>query len=86
MKSSYHLHPWRKVAKTPCFFEQKVAKIPCFAVLECKSGEDPKDQKSLDAILRTAAIKISRAMVFCRENIMTEGPITYYPLYMAIFL
>ena len=56
------------------------------AVLECKSGEDPKDHKSLDAILRTAAIKISRAMVFCRENIMTEGPITYYPLYMAMFL
>ena len=56
------------------------------AVLECKSGEDPKDHKSLDAILRAAAIKISRAMVFCRENIMTEGPITYYPLYMAMFL
>lgn len=56
------------------------------AVLECKSGEDPKDHKSLDAILRTSAIKISRAMVFCRENLMVEGPITYYPLYMAMFL
>lgn len=56
------------------------------AVLECKSREDPKDHKSLDAILRTSAIKISRAMVFCRENLMVEGPITYYPLYMAMFL
>lgn len=56
------------------------------AVLECKSGEDPKDHKSLDAILRTSAIKISRAMVFCRENLMVEGPITYYPLYMSMFL
>lgn len=56
------------------------------AVLECKSGEDPRNHKSLDAILRTSAIKISRAMVFCRENLMVEGPITYYPLYMAMFL
>lgn len=56
------------------------------AVLEVKSGEEFKDHKSLDAILRNSPDKVSRAMVFCRENLFVEGRITYYPLYMAMFL
>lgn len=30
--------------------------------------------------------KVSRAMVFCRENLFAEGNIFYYPFYMAMFL
>ncbi|MBQ7422443.1 MAG: ATP-binding protein [Prevotella sp.] len=56
------------------------------AVLEVKSGEDFRDHNSLDAILRNSPDKVSRAMVFCRENLFVEGKITYYPLYMAMFL
>jgi len=56
------------------------------AVLEVKSGEEFKDHKSLDAILRNSPDKVSRAMVFCRENLFVEDKITYYPLYMAMFL
>lgn len=56
------------------------------AVLEVKSGEEFKDHKSLDAILRNSPDKVSRAMVFCRENLFVEDNITYYPLYMAMFL
>lgn len=56
------------------------------AVLEVKSGEDFKRHTSLDAILRTSPDKVSRAMVFCRENLFAEGNIFYYPFYMAMFL
>ena len=56
------------------------------AVLEVKSGEEFKDHKSLDAILRNSPDKVSRAMVFCRENLFVDDKITYYPLYMAMFL
>lgn len=56
------------------------------AVLEVKSGEEFKEHKSLDAILRNSPDKVSRAMVFCRENLFVEDKITYYPLYMAMFL
>lgn len=56
------------------------------AVLEVKSGEEFKEHKSLDAILRHSPDKVSRAMVFCRENLFIEDKITYYPFYMAMFL
>ena len=28
----------------------------------------------------------TKAMVFCRDNLSVNGKITYYPLYMAMFL
>ena len=44
------------------------------------------DAESRDAILRNWPDKVSCAMVFCRENLFVEDKITYYPLYMAMFL
>ena len=54
--------------------------------LEIKSGKDYKKHSALDNALKTEAYDISRAYVFTNDNVSCEGAITYYPIYMIMFL
>jgi len=54
--------------------------------VEVKSGAGYNHHPSLSKVINAANNDIINAIVLCKENIQIEGRITYYPLYMAIFL
>ncbi len=54
--------------------------------VEVKSGADYMKHPSLTKILMEQNNTITSAIVLCRENIQEIGEITYYPLYMVMFL
>ena len=84
VKKGKSLHYYDRQSKQELDFVYKYG--DGIAVLESKSGENPHTHPSLDAILKTSPDKVSKAMVFCRENISRAGRIIYYPLYMAMFI
>ena len=54
--------------------------------VEVKSGPDYKHHFSLSKVLSNTNLNIKSAVVLCNANIQIENNITYYPLYMAMFL
>ena len=54
--------------------------------IEVKSGSDVRQHASLTRLLASESHSIGRAYVLSPENISQEGPITYLPLYMVMFL
>ena len=54
--------------------------------IEVKSGKDYARHNALSNILNTPEYDIRHAMVFCNDNISCRGVITYYPIYMIMFL
>ncbi|RKX80726.1 MAG: ATPase, partial [Spirochaetes bacterium] len=54
--------------------------------VEVKSGPDYKRHSSLSKVLNNSNLNIKSAVVLCMDNIQIEKNITYYPLYMAMFL
>lgn len=54
--------------------------------IEVKSGKDYARHNALSNILNTPDYNIRRAMVFCNDNVSCRGAITYYPIYMLMFL
>jgi len=55
-------------------------------IVEVKSGDNYRSHASLDYALEHEGTRISSATVLCKDNLFTEGGITYLPLYMAMFL
>lgn len=56
------------------------------SIIEVKSGNDYRRHPSLNRALDTFRPAIGRAIVLSPFNVAAEGPVTYYPLYMAAFL
>ncbi len=54
--------------------------------LEVKSGKGYKRHSALNNALKTANWGIEEAYVLCEDNVQVDGPITYLPVYMVMFL
>ena len=55
-------------------------------LIEVKSGNDWRRHKALDNMLAIEDWHLRDAYVLCKGNVETDGPITYLPLYMTMFL
>lgn len=55
-------------------------------IIEVKSGNDYRKHASLSAALSEYPSRIGRAMVFSKFNVGKADRITYYPLYMMMFV
>ena len=54
--------------------------------VEIKSGKDYYRHNAMDNVLNLAEYELENGYVFCSGNIEVEGKITYYPIYMLMFL
>lgn len=54
--------------------------------IEIKSGKDYTKHAALNNVLANTQYGISEAFVFHNENTSTNGKITYYPIYMLMFV
>ena len=54
--------------------------------IEVKSGKDYEKHSALDNILRIPEYGIKNAYVFANDNIKTRGQVSYFPIYMVMFL
>ena len=54
--------------------------------IEVKSGNDWTKHRALDKVISVPDWNLDHAYVLCKGNISQEGPITYLPLYMTMFL
>ena len=54
--------------------------------IEIKSGKTYNNHAALNNVLSCKEYNIPEAMVFCMDNVKTDGKITYYPMYMIMFL
>ena len=54
--------------------------------IEVKSGKDYKKHSALNNLLEVVNYDFDEAFVFSNANISVEGKITYYPIYMIMFL
>jgi len=54
--------------------------------IEVKSGQDYKIHSALNNINSQNIYKIKNAFVFTNYNISIQGNITYYPIYMTMFI
>ena len=54
--------------------------------IEIKSGKDYTKHAALSNAMANAQYDISNAYVFHNENISTNENITYYPIYMLMFV
>ena len=54
--------------------------------IEIKSGKDYYRHNAMDNVLERADFGIDEGYVFCGSNVETAGSITYFPIYMLMFL
>jgi hypothetical protein len=54
--------------------------------IEIKSGNDYLRHAALDKLLDVEAWDIPKAYVFCKGPVSVQGPITYLPWYLVMFL
>ena len=54
--------------------------------IEIKSGKDYYRHNAMDNILRHESFNMERGYVFCNGNIEVQGKITYFPIYMIMFV
>lgn len=54
--------------------------------IEIKSGKDYYRHNAMDNVLDVTEYGISEGYVFCNGNVETVGKVTYYPIYMLMFL
>lgn len=54
--------------------------------IEVKSGKDYEKHSALDNVMGVEEYGIREAVVFTNDNVKTNGRITYYPIYMVMFL
>lgn len=54
--------------------------------IEIKSGKDYNKHSALNNLLSNPDYSIKEAYVFQNENVNTKGKITYYPIYMLMFI
>lgn len=56
------------------------------SIIEVKSGDNYKRHASLDAAITSFTDKVNRAIVLSKFNVERSETVTYYPLYMTMFL
>ena len=71
-----------KLGEVDFIIEQQSNLIP----VEIKSGNTYKRHQALDALLQIKGYNLQESHVYCKGNIEQEGNITYFPLYMIMFL
>lgn len=54
--------------------------------IEIKSGKDYTAHSALNRVIANEQYQISRAFVFCNENVHVKGKVVYCPIYMIMFL
>ena len=54
--------------------------------IEVKSGKDYEKHSALDNILRIPEYGIKNAYVLSNDNVKTRGQVSYFPIYMVMFL
>ena len=54
--------------------------------IEVKSGKNYEKHSALDNVLAVAEYGIEEAYVFTNDNVKVDGKLTYFPIYMAMFL
>ena len=54
--------------------------------IEVKSGKDYQRHNALSNVMGNPDYGISRALVFCNDNVCTSGNIVYLPIYMVAYL
>ncbi len=54
--------------------------------LEVKSGKGYTRHSALNHALNTSNYGIEEAIVLCNANVEADGPVSYLPIYMAMFL
>jgi len=54
--------------------------------LEIKSGKNYSRHNAINNLLRIKEFDIDKGYVFCNSNVKKEDKITYYPIYMLMFL
>ncbi len=54
--------------------------------IEVKSGKDYEKHSALDNVMATQEYGIREAYVFTNDNVKTDGKLTYFPIYMVMFL
>ena len=54
--------------------------------IEIKSGKDYMRHNAMDNVLKNEEYGIPEAYVFCQDNVAVKDRITYFPIYMLMFL
>ncbi len=54
--------------------------------IEVKSGKDYQRHNALSNVMGNADYGIPRALVFCNDNVSTNGNIVYLPIYLVAYL
>lgn len=54
--------------------------------IEVKSGKDYEKHSALDNVMAVEEYSIREAYVFTNDNVKVDGRLTYYPIYMVMFL
>ena len=72
----------KKQGEIDFLVEKQGAVLP----IEIKSGKDYTKHAALSNVLSNTAYEIPEAFVFQNSNISTRGNITYYPIYMIMFV
>lgn len=54
--------------------------------IEVKSGKDYEKHSALDNVMAVEEYGIREAYVFTNDNVKTDGQLTYFPIYMVMFL
>ena len=54
--------------------------------IEVKSGKDYEKHSALDNVMAAREYGIEEAYVFTNDNVKADGKLTYFPIYMAMFL
>lgn len=83
-KHGHKLHYYDRKSRTELDF--LVEDTDGIVVIEVKSGSNYKRHASLDGVLSTNSLNISRGIVLCDYNVETTERIDYLPLYMAMFI
>lgn len=54
--------------------------------IEVKSGKDYEKHSALDNVMAVDAYGLQEAYVFTNDNVKVDGKLTYFPIYMVMFL
>lgn len=54
--------------------------------VEIKSGKNYQRHSAMDNVLKVPNYGINEGFVFCNDNVSTKGTVTYFPIYMLMFL
>lgn len=72
----------KKQGEVDFVIEHNLKAVP----IEVKSGKDYQIHSALNNILSNRKYGIEKAIVLCNDNVKTDGPISYMPIYMSMFI